>query len=227
MRQSDDPGTREAIRSLAEIGDIWTGGGSAVSKFLDGSAHQYWEVRDAEVNRRFNAASVLYLKAMPPSLIGSIRSDFIRGLFRNDVPEQAYFPIQANSWLFDMVETSPENLEWHVLSRARSFNPADRPWLEGWRHAPYLRIYRNVSPAWIFAVAVIIAIAAVVKNPAVVRKSALALALIVSSVVAFLLNMIMVYYMSRFAMPMYAMGLAAVFLSISALVERQPPNRTG
>jgi hypothetical protein len=76
-------------------------------------------------------------------------------------------------------------------------------------------------------VAFIIALAAVIKNPAAVRKSGLAMALIVSGVVIFFLNMMLVYYTDRYTMPMYFLALAAVSLSVSALAEGQPSNRTG
>jgi hypothetical protein len=228
MRQSDDPGTREAIRSLAEIGTYYDGEGRTheVSKLLEQSARQCWDVRDAEVYRRFNAATLLYLKTLHPQLVDAVCSDFNRGLFKSDAMELAYFPIGEHVWIFDFMQTYHDPI-WRGLSRARSFNPSSRQWLESWRHKPYLRIYRNVSPAWIFAVAFIIALAAVIKNPAAVRKSGLAMALIVSGVVIFFLNMMLVYYTDRYTMPMYFLALAAVSLSVSALAEGQPSNRTG
>jgi hypothetical protein len=226
MRQSDDPGTREAIRSLAEIGDFYASEGRThgVSKLLEQSAHQYWDARDAEVYRRFNTATLLYLKTLHPKLVDAICSDFKRGLFKGDVPELAYFPIDQHVWIFGFMQTYHDPI-WRGLSRVRSFNPSSRQWLESWRHKPYLRIYRNVSPAWIFAVAFIIALAAVVKNPAAVRKSGLALALIVSGILIFFLTMVLVGYVPRFLMPTFPMALAALTLSVSALVERQPANR--
>ena len=220
MGQSADLGTREAIRSLAEIGNFYESEGTThgVSKLLEQSAHQYWDARDAEVHRRFNAATVLYLKTWHPKLVDAIFTDFKRGLFKSDVPELAFFPIDQHVWIFDFMQKYQDPI-WRGLSRVRSFDPSSRPWLESWRHKPYLRIYRNVSPAWIFAVAFVIAMAAVIKNPAAVRKSGLALAVMVSGVIIFFLTMMLVGYVPRFLMPTFPLALAAVSLSVSALVE--------
>jgi hypothetical protein len=161
---------------------------------------------------------------MHPKFVDAICSDFSRGLFKSDVPELACFPIDEHVWIFGFMSKRVGDPIWNGLARDRSFNSSSQAWLEGWRHVPYLQIYRKVSPAWIFAMGFVTAIAAVIKNPAAIRKSGLALALIITAMVTFFLNMTLTRYFSRYTMPMYLLGLAAVFLSVSALAERQRPR---
>lgn len=219
LSRSEDPGTREAIRSLAEVGTYYGGAAKVVGKLIEDSEHQHWEIRDVEVTKRFNDATLLYLKSMHPKLIGLILFDFNQGFYKRDVSDLAWFPFEAHLWTYHMIRKKPDYPTWNSLSRLHSFNPADEPVLENWRHTYYPGIYRNVTPAWIFAAACLLSIVAVVRSPSATGKSGLALALMASGIVGFFLNMILVFYLVRYAMPMFLMGAAAIFLTLGALFE--------
>jgi hypothetical protein len=208
-----------AIQDQATIGSFYNGTDVMLEKQLrfEGFTGEHLQ---AEKDRVVLKATLIYLKTLHPALVLAIWKDIQRGLTKTTNVSLAKDPFAENSYVGRYRLNHPE--QWIALNAlSSSFFPDSVAWFDRSRTDVYLNSFRHTHLSSILFVTLLF-LGFCFWNRRGVRSRAIpALTILLTGIGVFSGTMICVYFMSRYALPLWVSVLVALCLVIEGLFEER------
>lgn len=201
MAQTPDPDVRAAVRIQAVTGCFYNGGAQALTDFIcrEGLSG---ESAAAECDRAELRAMLLYLRTMHPKLLEVIRKDVKKGFTSASNRNLAVSAFGGN--FFAAIYAAKDPGAWESLAALKSARfPAAAVWLDVALGDPYLGFTRRVSVAWLIAILLVSWLAALAGRKARFEEILPWCGMACAGAIVFIATCICVYYMDRYALPLF------------------------
>jgi hypothetical protein len=219
---TSDRNVRLAILDQATNGSFYKGTSVILEKQLRAEGFD-GEHLEAEKDRVMLSATIFYLKTLHPVLVRLIWKDFLKGFTETSNVSFAMEPFAENSYVGSYRLNNPD--QWIPLNVLPStFLPESVAWLDRSGSDPYLKGVSikglRRSHLNLMLLVTLLLLGLCFWNRQSVRSRAIpALTILLTGMGVFVATMIFVYFMPRYALPMWVSVLVALSLAIEGVFE--------
>jgi hypothetical protein len=209
-----DPIVQAAIMSQAETGSFYNGTDQKIAQALARSGVPQEKI-SAKSDRVILDATLRYLVTLHPVLLRVIAKDFVGGFTNASNQKIAYAAFDANKSAASDKVARPDAwkalAQWPALNLSYATYLADRVRLD-----PYINL-EGLVPIGVFAISTIgLTLYACVRKGRLTETAAFALCVLLYGSLVYGMIMVCVYYMPRYALPLFAAIVVAFLASLAA-----------
>jgi len=221
--KTSDHNVRLAVQDQATAGSFYKGTNILLERQLQTEGFT-GEHLQAEKDRVTLKASLVYLKTLHPVLVRVIWRDFLRGFTETSNVSFAKDPFAENSYVGFYRLNRPD--QWIPLNELSStFLPDSVAWLDRSGNDPYLtragiKGFRNPRLDLILFVTLLFLGLCFWKRRGLCSQAIPALTILLTGIAVLAATMVCVYFMARYALPLWVSVLIALCLSFDGLFEK-------
>jgi hypothetical protein len=213
----NDPNVQGAIISLATTGSFYDGTDQKIAEGLIRSGVPQERI-SAESDRVILKAALCYLESLHPMLMRVILQDFSAGFTDASNQRIALAAFDANkSAAGDKVarpSTWKSIAQWPALDLPYASYLSDHVRLD-----PYITLQGSVSLGFFAIVTTCLSVIACVRKGRVTEAATVALSILLFGTLVYGVNTVCIFYLHRYALPLFAAVIVALFASLTALGE--------
>ena len=212
--KTKDPNVRVAIMSQAMTGSFYNGTYQNIVETLVRSGIPREKI-DPESDRVILQATLRYLETLHPALLRVIFEDFVAGFTDASNQRIAYGAFDANKSAARDKVARPgawkSLVQWPALNLQYATYLADRARLD-----PYINLEGSAPLGLLALLAIGFTISACLRKRRLTQTAILALCILFFGTLVYAVNTICVYYMPRYALPLFVATVVALLASIAA-----------
>ncbi len=212
--KTKDPDVRAAIMSQATVGSFYNGTDQQIARELTRSGVPREKI-DSESDRVILAATISYLESLHPVLLHLILQDYIAGFATAGNGKIAYAAFDANKSAagdrVDRPDAWKTIVHWPALDLPYATYLADHARLD-----PYITLQGSITLGFLAVVAICLSLFASLRRRRLSEMATIALCILLFGAFVYGANTVCVYYLHRYALPLFASVAVALCASIAA-----------
>ena len=219
---------RLAIEDQATVGSFYHGTNDVLERQLTEIGLR-GEVLEAEKDRVILSATLSYLKTLHPVLIATIWADFLKGFTTTSNASLAIDPFAENSYIGTYRQQEPD--QWASLDMLSStFLPESVAWLDRSAHDAYIKgvnvkTLPHAKLASLLFLTIVLLGLCFWKRRGVYSHAMPAVFVLLTGVAEFAATMVCVFFLTRYALPMFVSMGIALFLLVDGCLETKQAAR--
>jgi len=212
--KTKDSDVRAAIMSQATVGSFYNGTDQQIARELTRSGVPRDKI-DSESDRVILAATISYLESLHPVLLHVILQDFIAGFATAGNGKIAYAAFDANKSAagdrVDRPDAWKTIVYWPALDLPYATYLADHARLD-----PYITLQGSITLGFLAVVTICLSLFASLRRRSLTETATIALCILFFGALVYRANTVCVYYLHRYALPLFASVAVALCASIAA-----------
>jgi hypothetical protein len=211
---TEDPEVQAAIMSQATIGSYYNGTNRQIAEELIRAGVPRAKI-GFESDRVILAATTSYLASLHPVLLRAILQDFIAGFASASNEKIAYAAFDANKSGAQVKVERPDVwkavVNWPALELPYATYLADRARLD-----PYISLQGSITLGFLAVLTIGICLCASFRSRRLTETATIALCILFFGALVYGANTVCVYYMDRYALPLFVSIAIALCASVAA-----------
>jgi hypothetical protein len=212
--KTKDPDVRAAIMSQATVGSFYHGTDQQIAQELSQSGVPREKIASVS-DRVILAATISYLQSLHPVLLHVILQDYIAGFTIAGNGKIAYAAFDANKSAagdkVDRPDAWKSIVRWPALDLTYATYLADHARLD-----PYITLQGSITLGFLAVVTIGLCLFASLRGRGLTEMATIALCILFFGALVYGANTVCVYYLHRYALPLFASIAVALCASIAA-----------